>query len=41
MLTTLVDEPFDSKKWVYETNCDGSRLYRNRCRPVHVEVQGD
>jgi bifunctional non-homologous end joining protein LigD len=26
MLATLVDEPFDSKKWVYETNWDGFRL---------------
>jgi bifunctional non-homologous end joining protein LigD len=26
MLTTLVDQPFDSKEWVYETKWDGFRL---------------
>ena len=26
MLATLVDEPFDDKKWVFETNWDGFRL---------------
>jgi hypothetical protein len=26
MLATLVDQPFDSKDWVYETKWDGSRL---------------
>jgi len=26
MLATLVDEPFDSKEWVYETKWDGFRL---------------
>jgi bifunctional non-homologous end joining protein LigD len=26
MLATLVDEPFDSKDWVFETKWDGIRL---------------
>jgi len=26
MLATLVDEPFDDKKWVFETKWDGFRL---------------
>ena len=26
MLATLVDQPFDSKDWVYETKWDGFRL---------------
>jgi bifunctional non-homologous end joining protein LigD len=26
MLATLVDEPFDDKRWVFETKWDGFRL---------------
>jgi ATP-dependent DNA ligase len=26
MLATLVDKPFDSKEWVYETKWDGFRV---------------
>ena len=28
MLATLVDKPFDSEEWVYETKWDGFRTHR-------------
>jgi hypothetical protein len=41
MLATLVDEPFDSKEWAYETKWDGFRLKADgQQRPIAVAALG-
>ena len=36
MLATLVDQPFDSKDWLYETKWDGFRVIAEVARDLTV-----
>jgi len=41
MLATLVDEPFDDKRWVFETKWDGFRLITEKRGHADLAAKGE